>query len=259
MIEKMSGVYAIVNIWNGNQYIGSSVSLRRRKSEHLSALRNGRHHSAHMQRAFDKYGESAFEWRAILYCETADLLYYEQSLIDLRVPVYNTSPIAGNQQGLKHTPETRRIMSEKARRRAPISEETRHRQSAAQKRRVRSPEELRALREHNPGLLPVSEETRARQSESQKRRFAKLGSRAPVSEETRRKLRKATTQRWTNPEYHARLSASRRLRPPASPETRAKLSNVQRGKKATPETRAKMSEAQKARRDGKRGSGGTRL
>lgn len=53
-------VYAIVNSVNGHRYFGSSSSARRRLWKHLLDLRHLRHHSVVLQRAFEKYGESAF-------------------------------------------------------------------------------------------------------------------------------------------------------------------------------------------------------
>ena len=55
-IEKISGVYQIVNELNGHRYIGSSKNIQHRILVHRSALRRNSHHSIYLQNAFNKYG-----------------------------------------------------------------------------------------------------------------------------------------------------------------------------------------------------------
>jgi group I intron endonuclease len=55
-----SGIYKIINVINNKFYVGSSVDLRKRKSKHFSELRHAKHNNKHLQRAWDKYGESSF-------------------------------------------------------------------------------------------------------------------------------------------------------------------------------------------------------
>ena len=52
-----SGIYTITSP-SGNQYVGSASSFGSRWGRHLSDLRKGIHHSAQLQRAFNKYGET---------------------------------------------------------------------------------------------------------------------------------------------------------------------------------------------------------
>lgn len=58
----MGFIYSIRHIQSKKQYIGSSTQIKKRKSRHFSDLRNNRHYNAYLQRAFNKYGEEAFEW-----------------------------------------------------------------------------------------------------------------------------------------------------------------------------------------------------
>jgi len=60
-----SGVYQIINLVNGKCYIGSSVNIKKRWAEHIANLQRGTHHCQHLQRAWNKYGESNFDFEMI--------------------------------------------------------------------------------------------------------------------------------------------------------------------------------------------------
>ncbi|MNK94393.1 GIY-YIG catalytic domain protein [compost metagenome] len=104
-----SGVYLIRNTLNGKEYVGSSVRLRRRFVEHRYDLRRGEHQNAHLQSAWNKYGESAFEFRVILICMPKDARGYEQRWIDTHAPEYNksVSAFSGIPFGHKISDETK--------------------------------------------------------------------------------------------------------------------------------------------------------
>ncbi len=111
------GVYEIVHLDTGRQYIGSaSTTFAKRWKLHRHQLRRGCHHSRHLQNAWNKYGEEAFAFRKLLICAPRDVLMYEQRLIDGLKPVFNVAPIAGSAKGVTHTQETKKRMSEAARR-----------------------------------------------------------------------------------------------------------------------------------------------
>lgn len=76
------GIYQIKHLASGRVYIGSSQNLRRRLNWHRTALKRGEHHSPKLQRAWDKYGEGAFEFSTVLFCSSDMRLIYEQLLID---------------------------------------------------------------------------------------------------------------------------------------------------------------------------------
>lgn len=87
-MEKM-GVYRIVNRISGKFYVGSSVHLFRRKSEHFSRLRRHTHCNLFLQKAFDKYGENAFSFEIIEIVDDVDqLMEREQYWLDKLKP-YN--------------------------------------------------------------------------------------------------------------------------------------------------------------------------
>lgn len=100
------GIYKIVNKINQKSYIGSSVRLVYRHKRHLSDLRTNQHHSIALQRAYNKYGESNFEFTIIEYCNDSNILEREQYYIDNLKPEYNICKIAGNCLGVKHSEET---------------------------------------------------------------------------------------------------------------------------------------------------------
>jgi group I intron endonuclease len=62
----MIGVYKITNTVDGKVYIGSTATdMDTRWTTHRSALRGGKHYNAHLQRAWNKYGESAFTFEVV--------------------------------------------------------------------------------------------------------------------------------------------------------------------------------------------------
>lgn len=62
---KKSGIYEIKNIINGKMYIGSSVHIYSRVSQHKSNLRNNKHTNSHLQDSWNKHGGSNFIFRTI--------------------------------------------------------------------------------------------------------------------------------------------------------------------------------------------------
>lgn len=79
-VQECSGIYLIKNKITKKVYIGSSIQVRQRLLEHLRCLRGNRHHSSHLQNAFNKYGESAFTFSLIE--ETTQLIKREQYWCD---------------------------------------------------------------------------------------------------------------------------------------------------------------------------------
>ncbi len=115
------GIYAIKNLNNGKIYIGSSRDCARRFSEHRSRLVRGAHVNARLQSAWKKHGAEAFEFLVVAsVIRPDDLAQVEQMFLDDFDSVksgYNLSPTAGNTAGWKATAETRKRMSDAAKRR----------------------------------------------------------------------------------------------------------------------------------------------
>lgn len=221
MTNNRSGIYSITNTLNGHMYIGSAVNISRRWSDHTRHLNKNEHHSIHLQNAWNKYGEDAFEFTVLEYCEKEQLIEREQFYIDEIKPIYNTCPIAGSVLGAKRSAETRAKMSTaKSGERHPnfgkhISEEQKLKLSAAMKGNTNSLG-YKQTEEHkrkvsaaqtgennsNFGKHP-SEETRLKLRESHKGKVhseetrAKISAaRQNISDETRRKISEASKHRW---------------------------------------------------------------
>lgn len=58
-------IYKIINAVNGKFYVGSTTNTRERFRTHRNRLRNNKHHSKHLQAAWNKYGEQAFVFHVI--------------------------------------------------------------------------------------------------------------------------------------------------------------------------------------------------
>jgi group I intron endonuclease len=161
------GIYAIRNLGNGKRYVGSaSVCFRERWRRHLWLLRKGRHHSPHLQRAWNIAPHNlAFE--VLEECSSEQCFDREQFYIDSLKACddrhgYNMVPLAGRTTGYKHSEESLKRMSEaqKGKRHTDetrvrmslwqkgkiIPAESREKMSAAQKRRMAKPEERERLR-----------------------------------------------------------------------------------------------------------------
>lgn len=82
-MSRTAGVYVIRCLATGEVYVGSSVNLRARLSEHRSTLRHGLHYNRALQEAWTKYGESSFQIEIVEVVDTpADLGVAECRWID---------------------------------------------------------------------------------------------------------------------------------------------------------------------------------
>jgi len=63
------GIYEI-SLVDGRCYVGQSVTIEKRWASHRSRLRRSKHHSPHLQNAWNKYGEDAFSFSILEVCES---------------------------------------------------------------------------------------------------------------------------------------------------------------------------------------------
>lgn len=199
------GIYMIQNTVNGKIYIGQAVDIERRWVEHKTELRGNHHYNEHLQRAWNNYGESNFEFTIVCECEENQLNTMEEYYIfelmsyDKRVG-YNKN--YGGSSG-RPTEEAKKKMSENN---AKYWKGKTH-----------------------------SEETRKKMSESTKGENHPLYGKHPT-EETRKKMSEARKGK-----YKGRNSPMYGKHP--TEETRKKLSDARKGKTLSEETKEKIGEA----------------
>ncbi|MEJ7807147.1 MAG: GIY-YIG nuclease family protein [Telluria sp.] len=196
-----SGIYAITRNGSAECYIGSAVNITERWRIHRRDLRNGKHHSRHMQRVHDKHGSGVLEYAILEHVDDrSQLIEREQIWLDRLHPAYNTAKVAGSCLGVKHTDASRAAMSAGQRKRQPATTETRAKMSAALKGRKRAP--------HT--------------SASHAKQSAAMTGRA-VSAATKARISATMTGKKFTPEHCAAIAASALKRPPLTDEARANL------------------------------------
>ena len=174
IIPCFAGIYCIENTRDAKKYIGQARNLRRRKQQHLYELRKGKHHSRHLQHAYDKEGETTFIFYVLElapdYSESilsAWLIEHEQKWLDFYHSAnqkfgYNICSASGTSAGIKRSPEFGQKISKTktGTKRPPFSKEWLENMQLAQRRRKeRSDEECAAISRGLKGHK-VSEETK---------------------------------------------------------------------------------------------------
>jgi group I intron endonuclease len=71
---KQPVIYKITNVVNAKFYVGSTTNTRERFRTHRSRLRRGVHHCAHLQAAWNKYGEDCFKFAIVEFVVDIALL-----------------------------------------------------------------------------------------------------------------------------------------------------------------------------------------
>ena len=133
-------IYEIKNKVNGNCYIGSTINPKARWTSHRGTLRAGKHHSFILQKAWDKHGESNFNFQVLLECDKKDMIDYENRFMVLQYyNVLRTAKECLVRGGWKHTEDFKQRMS-KIRKGRAISEEQKELISKALKGRKHTQE-----------------------------------------------------------------------------------------------------------------------
>lgn len=117
-----SGIYCIFNEKTNKYYIGSSHDIEERKINHFSMLRNNKHHSIYLQRAWNKSkNKENFIFKILEYCNEEELMnkenyylnilcksndYIEKKNRDFLKLSYNILPFAQKGFCQKHRKET---------------------------------------------------------------------------------------------------------------------------------------------------------
>lgn len=184
--EGNTGVYCWRNIRNGKRYVGSAArGFKARWWVHIAELKTGRHHSRHLQHAWDKYGSRSFVFQILERCPPERCLEREQWWLDHFDAAdpekgYNMSPTVSSRLGMKSSAETvakRRKYWEDPEHRLQVSESL--------KRTLDNPES--------------------------RRRKSKQSQRMAADPEVRRKKSETMKRLWADPEYRRRVSERIRI------------------------------------------------
>lgn len=249
-LPKAAGIYRIVNIVSGKEYIGQAENLQKRYREHTNDLAASRHRNSHLQRSYNHHGSDAFRFEIVeLVSDLRDLDVREQHYIDSLDPArrFNICLLARSSRGVKrseatiakmrgrivsaatraklraaqlgrqHSTESRAKMSatHKGRttwnRGVPTSAEVKEKIAAKNRGQIR-PKTTASLMGHRGWNrgMIVSEETRAKLSAAGKGR--------PKSEEHKRKIglsnkgtkRPGNIERNKSEEFRRKVSAGRK-------------------------------------------------
>jgi group I intron endonuclease len=182
-----SAIYAIVNNVTCDMYVGSAVAVNRRWNAHRNLLAKQCHYNLRLQRAYNKYGDKAFDWEIVQFVDDkTQLIDREQFWMNFFAPKYNGRPIANSPLGTKASPETRAKMSASAKKRGFTEE---HKQNISKAKK---------------GICTISEE--------QKKRLSVLNTGKVYSAETRAKLSATSTGRYHTDEAKQKISVAAKAR-----------------------------------------------
>jgi group I intron endonuclease len=157
-------VYEIVHRASGKRYVGITI---KRPAQRWSSHRHAavkRDSPTHLHRSMRKHGVEAFDFRVVAGLPTVALAKLaEISLIKFTKPAYNMTAGGDGAFGVPWPEESRRRASESAKRKPPITEETRAKMSAAQRNSELAAANLRRMAEKNRGRRQSAED-RAKKS-----------------------------------------------------------------------------------------------
>jgi group I intron endonuclease len=215
---KASGIYEIRNSGNGKRYVGSAAQFGARWWLHRRDLRENKHHSSALQRAWIKYGEASFEFNVVELCDRAVMYEREQWYFDNTPCDYNCSKVAGYgaRLGMKNGENHREAM-----RKLWADPEYRARKSAASAAAIRTPEWRARL----------SASLRERNATTPRPPSKRKG--AVHTEEAKQKISAAKRGRAWTPAQRAAFESKRdEPKPGWTPERRAKMEAVIASKRA---------------------------
>lgn len=243
-VNWITGVYCIRNIVNEKRYVGSSAKdLMGRIRNHKKSLNEQTHCNRHLQRAWNKYGAGKFRFSVLEWCSPSNCITREQYWIDFHRAAdltcgYNISPTAGSPLGVKHTAETKAKVGAASKGRThTVSEDTRKWMSEIAKQRPPMSEETR---------VKVAAAGRGRKHSEATRLKISIANKGHVtSEETRRKIGLAGTGKPQSAEAKAKNAASQRLRYSSQKERDRTRLLTSQGIRNSPEAMANRSRAGK--------------
>ena len=207
----MQGVYKILNCKNGKFYIGSSVNVEKRFNSHRKELIANCHNNSHLQHAWNKYGEDAFEFSVIEEVQDKQKLreretYYLKitNCTDRNIG-YNLLDNANIGLGVQASEEVRHKISEAC-----------SGSKNGNYGRKHTEEELIKMRNNRWGIGYVCKPRKKGKQKSPDelresyKRISEYMKNRVVSEETRQKLRQYRLGRKASPELRKKFSESRK-------------------------------------------------
>lgn len=221
-----AGIYIIRSEINNKVYVGKSRWLRHRFRQHRSKLNLGKHPNAHLQAAWNKYGEANFHFQVVEHLPEGDLLLLAQREAHWSATFQATDPAFGYNLTLV-TPEVQEVRSL----------ESRRKQSAALTGRKLSPVHRQRMSAAQTGRK-LTAQTKAKLSLRAKGRV--------FSDEHRQHLREQRLGRKQSPEAVEKTAAAHRGQK-RSEETRAKQSAALKGRSLDEATKDKLRTARLGR------------
>lgn len=250
--STVSGVYLIYCWANSKAYVGSSNSVRPRLNTHRCELRKGTHSNAHLQAAWNLYGEGEFSMGLLHPCPKETKVEIEQHYIDLWVSAgmaFNINKKAESSVGTPCTPERAAWLSQYMSANPPF------------KGRKHTPEAIKVMSEVHKAwhadpnnLNPFegkthSDETKAILAEAARGNKRCMG--RAVSPATRAKIGAANSgPKDVTPAF---LAAAKKVQSTilSSPEIRARVAQKQIGRARSPDTVARMSNSSRVKHEAK--------
>lgn len=129
-MDKICGIYCIINRSTSQMYIGQSIDIHKRFKEHIK----GKHlHCSYIDKALAKYGEEAFDFKILEECSPEELNTKEKEYISkydtFKNPKHYNLTIGGEFAPSKIPSIAKKISQSQIGK--EVSEETRKKQSLA--------------------------------------------------------------------------------------------------------------------------------
>lgn len=227
----MKSIYLITD----NIYIGSFVNAHRRLNGHKLGLSKNRHPNPHLQRAWNKYGESNFSFEVILFCSRGNSLFFEQRALDIYKPEYNILKIAGSTLGYKHS-ESSKLSRSSVHKGKIVSEETRIKIKESKIGKHHSEETKKRISDKTRGTLNPNYGKIMSEEQKTKISISNLGKIPPnkgIPMTDEQKIKISITKKGNSPAPNKGV--------PCSEETKIKIREAK--KNISEETRHKISQA----------------
>jgi len=103
----LASVYEIYCKTNDTSYIGRASDVTSRFAVHRSNLNNNKHHNRHLQHAWNKYGEDAFDFRVLIsdinddFIGAKEIEYIEEYIKSSR-RIFNTKFVEAGRKNSKY-------------------------------------------------------------------------------------------------------------------------------------------------------------